>query len=171
MICTSIDGYIEQLCYHELMISWQITLNDGTKVYGDYDRPGFDNPWIRLKNHCEENNVYPIKVELHMFGAEHEVFFEDENGLDGLFVMRGMAKDQAMDGSHSQSFQTLTVGLLRDDCSCIDVSKYTWPISQFEQKYNTRILTEENIRNMIFKNGSKKRQHEKIQELLNGSGV
>lgn len=166
MICTSIDGYMEQLCYTELMISWQITLTDGTKVYGDYDRPGFDNPWTRLKNHCATNNVYPAKVELHMFGAPHEVFFENENGLDGLFVMRGMAKDQAMDGSHSQSFQTITVGLLRDDCSCIDVSKYTWPISQFEKRNSTRVLTFENLDAMIFKNGSEKRKRAEVQKLL-----
>lgn len=168
MICTAIDGYMEQLCYTELMISWQITLNDGTKVYGDYDRPGFDNPWNRLKRHCRDSNLYPIKVELHMFGAPHEVFFEDENGLDGIFVMRGMAKDQAMDGSHSQSFQTITVGVLRDDCSCIDVAKYTWPISQFEKRNSTRVLTTENLQAMIFKNGSKKREHPEVQKLING---
>ena len=167
MICKSIDGYMEKLCYHDLMISWQITLNDGTKAYGDYDREGFDNPWIRLKRYCAENDVYPVKVELHMFGAPHEIFFEDEEGLDGVFVMRGMAKDQAMDGSHSQSFQTITVGLLRDDCSCIDVAKYTWPISQFEKRHSTRVLTEENVANMLFKNVSKKREHPEIQKLLN----
>lgn len=168
MICTAIDGYMEQLCYTELMISWQITLSDGTKVYGDYDRPGFENPWIRLKKHCESNNIIPVKIELHMFGAPHEIFFEDENGLDGIFVMRGMAKDQAMDGSHSQSFQTITVGLLRDDCSCIDVAKYTWPISQFEKRNSTRVLTFENLDAMIFKNGSEKRKHPEVQKLLDG---
>ena len=88
MICTSIDSYFEQSCYTNLMISWQITLTDGTIVYGDYDRPGFENPWIRLKKHCAENDVYPTKVELHMFGAEHKVFFEDENGLDGIIIKR-----------------------------------------------------------------------------------
>lgn len=168
MICTSIDSYIEDLCYNKLYISWVVTLTDGTKVYGDYDRPGFDNPWIRLKKHCETNNVWPAKVKLHMFGAPAELFFEDPNGLDGLFIMRGMAKDQAMDGSHSQSYQTLTVGLLRDDCSYIDVAKYTWPISNLEKRNSARVLTKENLENMIFKNDSKKRQHEEVQKLLNG---
>jgi len=171
MICTSIDGYMENLCYHELMISWQITLTDDTKVYGDYDRPNFENPWIRLKKYCESNLIYPKRVELHMFGAPCEIFFENENGLDGVFVMRGMAKDQAMDGSHSQSFQTLTVGLLRDDCSCIDISKYTWPISNFEQRQSTRVLTKENIEAMIFKNDSEKRKHPEVQKLLNWSAM
>lgn len=168
MICTSIDSYVEDLCYNKLYISWIVTLQDGLKVYGDYDRPGFENPFLRLKSHCIENNVWPTKVELHMFGAPHEVFFEDPNGLDGMFIMRGMGKDQAMDGSHSQSYQTLTVGLLRDDCSCIDVGKYTWPISQLEKRHSTRVLTKENLKSMIFKNDSEKRQHEEVQKLLDG---
>jgi hypothetical protein len=106
-----------------------------------------------------------------MFGAPIEVFFENKDGLDGLLVMRGMAKDQAMDGSHSQSFQTLTVSLLRDDCSLIDVSKYTWPINDFEHGTSTRELTSENLKNMIFKNGSEKLKHPKVQELINGAAV
>ena len=166
MICTTLDSYCQNYFYSKLYISWQITLTDGTMVYGDYDRPGFDNPWNRLKMHCATNNVWPSKIELHMFGAPTELFFEDPNGLDGVFVVRGMAKDQAMDGSHSQSYQTLTVGLLREDCSCIDVSKYTWPISDFESGRNTRVLTQENLEYMLFKNDSKKRQNEKVQKLL-----
>ena len=167
MICTNFDGYMKRLCHEELMISWVITLTDGTTVYGDYERPGVDNPWIRLREHCEQNDVVPRKVELYMFGAEHKVFFEDENGLDGLFVMRGVAKDQAMDGSHSQSFQILTVGLLRDDCEYIDVSKYTWPHNNFEQKESVRGLSVKNLEQMIFKNGSRKKEHKEIQKYLN----
>jgi len=171
MICKTRDGYMRKLIRSDLMISWKITLSDETLVYGDYDRPGLDNPWNRLKDHCAENDAIPTKVELHMFGAPAKVFFEDENGLDGLLVMRGMAKDQAMDGSHSQSFQTMTVSLLRDDCSFIDVSKYTWPINDFECGRSVRELTSENLKNMIFKNGSEKLKHPKVQELINGSTV
>ena len=167
-ICTSIDSYITKVCYEDLMISWTITLNDGTKVYGDYDRPNMDNPWLRLMRHCKENNVYPTKVELHMFGAPPLTFFEDENGLDGLIVMRGVAKDQAMDGGHSQSYQTLTVGLLKDDCSGITISKYTWPISEFEKKYSERVLTVENVEHMFFKNDSEKRTHPEVQKFIDG---
>ena len=171
MICKTRDGYMRKLIRSDLMISWKITLSDETLVYGDYDRPGLDNPWNRLKDYCAENDVIPTKVELHMFGAPAKVFFEDENGLDGLLVMRGMAKDQAMDGSHSQSFQTMTVSLLRDDCSLIDVSKYTWPINDFECGRSVRELTSENLKNMIFKNGSEKLKHPEVQELINRSTV
>ena len=45
MICTSIDSYMQDLCYNKLYISWRVTLTDGTDVYGHYDRPGFENPW------------------------------------------------------------------------------------------------------------------------------
>ncbi len=171
MICTEFDGYMKQLCHEQLMISWVITLTDGVVVYGDYERPQFENPWIRLREHCEKHDVLPSKVELYMFGAEHKVFFEDENGLDGLFIMRGVAKDQAMDGSHSQSFQTLTVGLLRDDCEHIDVAKYTWPHNDFEQKESVRGLSTKNLEQMIFKNGSQKREHKAVQEYLNRAAV
>lgn len=171
MICQTRDGYMRKLITTDLMISWKIILTDGTVVYGDYDRPGLDNPWFRLKDHCKQNDVVPKSVELHMFGAPKKVFFENEDGLDGLLVMRGMAKDQSMDGSHSQSFQTLTVSLLRDDCSMIDVAKYTWPFNEFEKDIDVRVLTEENLRNMIFKNGSEKLKHPKVQELINGATV
>ena len=171
MICTEVDSYVYKLCHENLMISWCVTLTDDTKVYGDYDRSDLDNPWFRLKSHCESNDVWPKKVELYMFGAEKKTFFEDENGLDGIVIMRGIAKDQAMDGSHSQSFQTLTVLHLREDCSMVDVSKYTWPQNDFEQKESERILTTENLQNMIFKHGSEKRQHEKVKECLDGELV
>mgnify|MGYP003681743336 FL=1 len=171
MICTEVDSYFYRLCHEQLMISWVITLTDNVKVYGDYDRSGLSNPWVRIKQHCEDNEVWPKKVELYMFGAEKKVFFEDENGLDGIAIMRGIAKDQAMDGSHSQSFQTLSVLHLRDDCSMIDVAKYTWPYNDFEQKESERLLTTENLQNMIFKNGSEKRQHEKVKEYLDWGPV
>ena len=167
MICTVFDGYMKRLCHEELMISWQITLTDGTVVYGDYERSGFDNPWNRLRNHCSINDVLPAKVELYMLGAQHQVFYEDPNGLDGISVLRGIAKEQTMDGSHSQSFQILTVSLLRDACDYIDVAKYTWPNNDFEQKASVRGLSTVNLQNMIFKNESEKFNHPAVQEYFN----
>jgi hypothetical protein len=82
--------------------------------------------------------------------------------------MRGMGKDQAMDGSHAQSYQTITVGLLNEECTRIDVGKYTWPISDFEKRHSTRELTHENVGYMLFKNDSEKRNHPNIQKLLDG---
>ena len=167
MICTNFDGHMERLCHQELMISWQITLTDGTKVYGDYERPNYPNPIERLKEHCRKNDVVPVKVELYMFGAQHKIFFEDSTGLDGISIMRGIAKNQMMDGSHSQSFQTLTVSLLHESCDYIDVAKYTWPNNEFEQKSSRRGLSQVNLENMIFKNGSEKLKNPKVQKYLN----
>ena len=171
MICTQVDGYMHRLIMQELMISWVITLTDGVKVYGDYERPDFENPWLRLKTHCEENNVYPSVVELYMFGAPKHVFFEDPDGLDGLKIMRGIAKDQSMDGGHSQSFQTLTAILLKDNCTEFDVSKYTWPHNEFEQATSVRSTTKDNLKDAIFKNDSSKKNHPEIQKYLNGISV
>ena len=171
MLCTEFDAYMYNLCHKDLMMSWQITLTDGTMVYGDYDRKGLDNPWTRLAEHCKERDVLPAKIELYMFGAQHKVFFEDENGLDGVSIVRGAAKDQAIDGSFSRSYQTLTVSLLKEDCTAIDVSKYVWPFNEFEQPSATRGLSKDNLTKMIFKNGSRKRNHPKVQKYLDGAAV
>ena len=171
MICTKFDSYMEDLCHRKLMMSWKILLNDGTTVYGDYDKSAYQNPWDRLRCYCEENNAFITKIELYMFGAPHEVFFEDENGLDGFFIVRGAAKNQTLDGSFSQSFQTLTVGLLNDECSEIIVKKFCWPLNEFEQSHTTRGMSQENLNKMIFKNGSKKQQHPEVQKYLNGAAV
>ena len=170
-LCTNFDEHMKRLCHDSLMISWQITLTDGTLVFGDYERPETDNPWSRLKKYCQEYNVLPAKVELYMFGAQHKVFYEDKDGLDGLAIFRGIAKEQTMDGSHSQSFQTLTVCLLDDSCDHIDVSKYTWPNNEFEQAESTRKLSTVNLENMIFKNGSEKFTNTKVQKHFNGQAL
>ncbi len=169
MLCTELDDHMKRICHNELMISWKITLTNRTTAYGDYERGGFDNPWIRLSEYCKDKNVVPTKVQLYMFGAQQKIFFEDEHGLDGISISRGVARDQAMDGSYSRSYQTLTVCLLRDDCSKIDVSKYVWPHNEMERLSSTRGLTKDNLKRMIFKNGSKKRDHPNVQKCLNGS--
>ena len=48
MICTKRDGYMRRLIMEHLMISWIVTLSNGERVYGDYDRPNLENPWTRL---------------------------------------------------------------------------------------------------------------------------
>jgi hypothetical protein len=171
MICTQRDQYMKKLIRQDLSISWIITLTDGTVVYGDYERPDHDNPWNRLRKHCKENKANIRKIELHMLGTPKLVFFEDENGLDGIMVMRGVGKEQSMAGDHTQSYQTLTVGLLNEDCSAIDVKKYTWPINEFEEFHQKRSVTKQNVEYMIFKNESEKIKHPKIQEFINGATV
>ena len=125
-----------------------------------------ENQVSRASSSCRSATTVP-EDSFAGFGAPAKVFFEDPNGLDGLAVMRGIAKDQAMDGSHSTSFQTLTVCLLRDDCSAIDVAKYTWPYNQFEKDKSVRSVTEDNVKYMIFKNESEKIKHPEVQKYIN----
>jgi hypothetical protein len=169
MICKHRDQYMKTLTRSNMMISWRIVLTDETEVYGDYDRPETENPWIRLRKHCEDEDVAVKRVELHMLGTPKLVFFEDENGLDGISVMRGLAKEQSMSGDHSKSFQTLSVSLLKDCCSWVDVKKYTWPINELEEFNQVRAVTKQNLEYMIFKNGSEKLKNPKIQKLINGT--
>ena len=85
--------------------------------------------------------------------------------------MRGTSRDYSFDGTYSQSYQTLTVCLLKDNCSEIQTKKYTWPHNDFEQALSDRGLSTENLEKMIFKNGSKKRTNPKVQKYLNGTSM
>jgi len=171
-LCTEFDNYMKKLCHTDLNISWSVRLQDGKVVYGDYERPGYDNPWFRLKEYCESNKVVPTLVKLYMFGAREHVFFSDPEGLDGLSICRGVARDQSMSGNlQSQGFQFLTVSLLDDDCEMITVKKFVWPHNEFEQAESKRLLTTKNIENMIFKHDSEKLQNPEVQKYYNGEAV
>lgn len=170
MICTTLDPYIKQKI-KELEILWCATLSDGTTVYSDYERPELDNPWNRLKRHCADNNLFVTKIEVIMFGAERHVIFEDEQGLDGFFIVRGASRDMNMETGEGPSYKQLAVGLLRESEDIIDVKKYCWPQNEFEQFEQTRLLTEHNAKLMIFKNGSTKKTRQSVQVALNGASV
>ena len=106
-----------------------------------------------------------------MLGAQEKVFFADENGLDGVCIMRGAAKDQLMDGSTSTLYQSLTVLLVKDDCSGVKVSKYLWPHNSFEAGESERDLSVENLKDMIFANGSEKLKNEELSKYINGRAL
>lgn len=172
MICTNIDSYVKDLI-KKLEMLWCVTLNDGTKVYSDYDRPGTTkHPWDRLKKYLSENNYYIVKVEAIMFGAPQTVLFEDTNGLDGIFITRGASRDIKIEtGELGPSYKQLVVGVLRDDEDLIDVKKFCWPENHIEPFNQVRVLTQENVNLMIFKNDSTKKTRKNIQVSLFGSDV
>ena len=172
MISTQIDSYIKNLI-RNLEMLWCITLNDGTKVYSDYDRPGIkEHPWNRLKQHCEITGLFITKVEAMMLGAPLTTMFEDLNGLDGLFVARGVSKDIKIEtGEQGPSYKQLVVGLLRDNEDVIDVKKFSWPENQLEPFNQIRYITPENAKLMIFKNESTKKTRKAIQVAINGWDV
>ena len=94
--------------------------------------------------------------------------FDNPNGLDGVFVVRGVSKDINMESGNATSFQHLTAGVLNDNLDTVDVRKFSWPLCEFEAPVQTRKLPPENVNLMIFKDGSKKKQSEQVQVALNG---
>jgi hypothetical protein len=171
------DPHFKDYVNNKVNMSWKVTLTESEDpevfkvVYGDYERPDAMNPWLRLKEYCKKHNVLPAKIQLQMLGAQEKVFFEDENGLDGVCIMRGAAKDQLMDGSTSTLYQSLTVLLVKDDCSGVKVSKYLWPHNSFEAGESERDLSVENLKDMIFANGSEKLKNEELSKYINGRAL
>lgn len=172
MICTQIDSYFKNLIKNLEML-WVVTLDDGIKVYSDYERPGVDlAPNLRLKKYCEDNNRFIVKVEAIMFGAPQVTMFEDPRGLDGVFILRGASRDIKIEtGESGPSYKQLVVGLLRDNEDIIDVRKFCWPENALEPFNQTRLITPENAKLMIFKNDSAKKNRQSIQVAIQRSDV
>lgn len=169
MICTKQDSYIRQLIMEDVAILWKCTLSDGTLVWSDYDRPGtIDSPWLRLREHCARSGVDIVKVQVIVMGAPEHVLFEDPNGLDGLFIVRGLSRDIDMISGEGPTFQHITVGLLQDDLENVDIRKFSFPECEFCEFVQLRDLTTENAAWMIWKNDSEKKQSEQVQIALNG---
>lgn len=164
-VCTTFDPFVRNQLTTNLLMSWTLLMTDGTVIYGDYERPGFLKCWDRLEKHCLKNNTTPVSIRLHMFGCPTVVFFDDPDGLDGFSITRGVAREQSMNGDF-KDYQSLTVSLLHKSCQNIEYKKFVWPLNDFEELQGVRKLTRANIGQLIFKNGSTKR--EKVQEYLDG---
>lgn len=171
MICTEYNNYIKTLVRNREML-WCVTLNNNIKVYSDYYNPSYpidDFPWYRLKKYCEQNNVFPCKVEAIILGAPRTIMAENPLGLDGLFIVRGASKDLLMESAEEgTSYKQLIVGVLDKKKDQINVTKFCWPENEREAGFEVRQITPENARLMFFKNGSKNKQRESIQVALNG---
>jgi len=153
----------------DVSILWKCTLSDGTKVWSDYERPGVEeSPWIRLKDHCKKNHLSITKVQVIVMGAPEEVLFENSDGLDGVFIVRGTSRDINMQTGDGPTYQHLTIGLLMDDLETVDIRKFSWPECEFEPFIQRRGLTPENVQWMIWKNDSEKKPSEQVQIALNG---
>lgn len=164
-ICTSIDQHIKSLI-RTTEILWRVTLDDGLEVISDFHRPSLDvAPWHRLKNHCKKMNKYITKVECLMLGIDPFVMFHHPDGLDGVLVLRGASKDMTIndDCSPGTAYKHLIVGVLRPECDIIDVRKFSWPENVLEPFEQTRLLTNDNFKLMIFRDDAKR---ERAAELL-----
>jgi hypothetical protein len=171
MICSTYDTYVKGLV-RNLEMLWCAHLNDGTTVYSDYERPGLETPWVRLREHCKQNDLFITKIEVIMFGSPKVVVFENQQGLDGVFIVRGMSRDLNIGSDEpGPSYKQLVVGLLRENEDTIDVKKFCWPENEFEKFIQTRSLTPDNAKLMIFKNDSTKKKRQSVQIALNGASV
>ena len=169
MICTVRDEHIRKLIMEDLTMTSKCTLDDGTIVWGDYERPGLEkSPWVRLREYCEANNRNITKIQCIVIGAPEEVVFEDENGLDGVFIARGYSKDIDMQTGDGPSYQHMTFGLISEELTHVDVKKYSWPDCEFVDFVQTRDITQENLSFMIWRNGETKKSSEQVQVTLNG---
>lgn len=166
-VCKSFDPYMRAMTHNSVTMSWQAIMQDGSSIWGDYERPGYDKCWNRFKIYCKENKVVPVKVQLYMLGMQEHVFFEDPNGLDGISIMRGCSRDQGMDGSF-KDFQFLSVSLLRDTCDYVDVRKFVWPETDLEPLTELRVVAAKSLEQMVFKHDSEKAKHPEVQKYLDG---
>ena len=169
-ICTSFDSYMRTYCSTNLNMSWTIEMQNGVTVYGDYERPGYEKCWDRLKKYCDIEKVLPVKIKLFMLGVPEFTFFENPKGLNGFSICRGAAMEQNTINNW-KTFQFLSVSLLSDDCDYIDVKKFVWPFNQFEQGQSKRRLTKSNIEQMIFDNESEKFKRQEVQQYPYGASV
>jgi len=170
-VCKTPDRYFNDLIERRMCISWTCVLSNGEKIFGDYDRPDYEKCWDRLKLYCKENKLNINKISLYMFGQPQFVFWEDDSGLDGVSICRGAARDQTTP-TEFRDFQFLSVSKMHEDCDYIAVKKFIWPIgNEIEPLEEQRVLTHVNVRELIFKHDSEKRNNPKVQKYLNGSGV
>lgn len=170
-VCKVPDKYFKTLTEKEMCISWTCHLNNGEKIFGDYDREGYEKCWDRLKLYCKINKLHINKISLYMFGQPQFVFWEDDSGLDGVSICRGVARDQTTPDNF-KDFQFLSVSKMGDKCDYIAVKKFVWPAgNEIEPLEEKRVLTQNNVQELIFKYDSEKRQHPEVQKYLNGAGL
>lgn len=153
-LTTQFDLHIKILV-RKLEMLWTVTLNNGTKIYSDYERDR--NPFDKVKEYCTETGFYPVEVKSMMFGAPETVMFSDPNGLDGLFILRCSVKDVDLNSAdNSISYKKLVVGVLNKSTNSIDVKKFCWPENEIDSNCETRELTFDNLEMMYFRNGEEK---------------
>lgn len=140
MICTGYNAHITSLLMKQ-QILWKLILNDGTEVWSDFDLPETKDPWTRARHYCNNNSKDIIEVKVVIPGNPEQTVFRDENGLDKIFLIRGMAKDINDTGETIYSF--MSFGKVEDD-GLIHVKKFYWPECSFGASEEIREVTPEN---------------------------
>jgi hypothetical protein len=76
-VCTELDSYVAEFSDKNAM--WVVELSDGQRIYQDDARPGLkeSSAWIRLRNHCKENDLHITSMRLVF--RSHEVTIGEED--------------------------------------------------------------------------------------------
>tara|TARA_Y100001963_G_scaffold58553_1_gene81914 strand:+ start:16480 stop:16929 length:450 start_codon:yes stop_codon:yes gene_type:complete len=109
-VSKKIDSYIN--AYADSNPIWIVKLSNGETVYQDDGRPDVkpESAWLRLKQYCEENNLYITNMKLKNrsnqvdLGSDHDGYFFCK--VAGSFMFSG-------DTNHSFKIGYLNDGRLR----------------------------------------------------------
>jgi len=140
MICSGYNSHIMELLGRQELL-WKCVLSDGTNALSDFDLPDAKDPWTRLKIYCNNNNLDIVEVRVISPGMPETLIYQDPNGLDNIFMIRGMCKDITDDGG--QVFKFMCFGKLEDDGK-IHVKKFYWPQFELGESEEIRGMTEDN---------------------------
>lgn len=147
MICTGYNTHIISLLGRQEIL-WECTLSDGTQAISDFDNGDGKDPWTKLKIHCNNNNIDIIEVKIICPGMPKTTIFEDKNGLDNIFIIRGMCKDVSEDSG--MIFKFMSFGIVKED-NKIHVQKFYWPQFSLGESEEIREITEENKKLLYIK--------------------
>lgn len=86
-VCTKIDPYVGEFSDGNAM--WVVELSDGEVVFQDDGRPGVKehSAWIRLREHCEDNDLYIKSMKIKFRSNEIEIGTGDE----GYYFCKGVS--------------------------------------------------------------------------------
>lgn len=146
MICRGYNAHITELLMNQQVL-WKLILDDNTEIWSDFDLPDHKDPWTRAKQYCSNNKKDIVKVIIIPPGQPEIQVFQDDKGLDNIFLMRGTAKDINDTGESIYSF--VTFGKLEED-GLIHVRRFYWPECAFGTSEEIRELTPENEK-LLFK--------------------
>ena len=148
MLCRAYNSQIRSLVVDHKLVIWKCILSNGDEIWSDYYAEEKD-PWIRLKEYCYNNGIKIIEVRVLAYGIKERTVFQDENGLDGIFIIRGVSKDLS-GSSDGITYNYLAFGKLNKETNVVETMKFHWPECAFDDFYEERVLTEDNQKIMFF---------------------
>jgi hypothetical protein len=150
MVCNSFNRDI-LILLDKQEILWKCILDNGTEVWSDFDIPDQKDPWTRLKHYCDNNNYKVIEVRALCPGMPEQTIFQDPDGLDNFFIIRGISKE--LTDSSDIVYKFMSFGIMKDDGK-IHVKKFYWPQFALGESEEIRELTPEN-ESLLFKKRKK----------------